>query len=293
MEENRRTEGEANREGEGAGEGNRSAGEDRFATLASNYDRWVGWDARLAKEMPFLMDCLSLAASGVRQRPGEPAAPRALDVGCGTGAHAIAIARAGWSVTGLDLSAAMLEQARTAENAARERHPGGGPAPASAVEWTEGDIRDESVLADQRFTAVLALGNALLSVGDEAAVHQALRSMISRVEAGGLLLLQYLNGTRIRREDRMVVKTSGPEVWLRHHFTAGEGIYFHSYILRQGESGWTAEVQKHELVDLPPEKIAALLHPSFAWIEIFDGLSGNPFEPERSDAIGVRALGRR
>jgi ubiquinone/menaquinone biosynthesis C-methylase UbiE len=37
---------------------------------------------------------------------------RLLDVGCGGGAHAVALAARGWSVTGVDVSAAQLELAR-------------------------------------------------------------------------------------------------------------------------------------------------------------------------------------
>src|ERR1051325_12140845 len=37
---------------------------------------------------------------------------RLLDVGCGGGAHAVAFAERGWTVTGVDLSHAQLELAR-------------------------------------------------------------------------------------------------------------------------------------------------------------------------------------
>lgn len=43
----------------------------------------------------------------LRARPGE----RVLDAGCATGEHALALARAGFAVTGVDLSAAMVRRA--------------------------------------------------------------------------------------------------------------------------------------------------------------------------------------
>ncbi len=47
-----------------------------------------------------------------------PAGASILDVGCGTGRHAVELARRGYAVTGLDLSAAMLAKAAEAASAA-------------------------------------------------------------------------------------------------------------------------------------------------------------------------------
>lgn len=243
-----------------------------------------------------------------------------LDAGCGTGAHAIALARLGYRVTGADRSAAMLAQASAtastadAEAAVRSaaaidpRAGGattgvsaagyGGAGSALAVEWVEEDILDLKVLRGRSFEAVLAIGNALLSLGHEdAAVERGLRALLGLVRPGGTLILQYLNGTKIRHCGRLVVKAQNPtgdpgEIWLRHHFAAGADLYFHSYVLRPEEEEWTAEVRSDRLVDLTPERIVPLLAPYFASIEIFEGLTGQPFRPEDSDAVGVRASGR-
>ncbi|MBL8360272.1 MAG: class I SAM-dependent methyltransferase [Rubrivivax sp.] len=55
-----------------------------------------------------------------------------LDVGCGTGGHAIELARRGLQVTGVDLSAAMLELAAAKAAPLGERAP----------RWIRGDARD-------------------------------------------------------------------------------------------------------------------------------------------------------
>lgn len=57
----------------------------------------------------------------------------ALDAGCGEGAEAIFLARAGWQVTAVDISAGVL--ARAAERA------GTGGASAERLQWVEADLR--------------------------------------------------------------------------------------------------------------------------------------------------------
>lgn len=251
---------------------------DRFASVAASYDRWVGWEPRLKKELPFLLASLPHGGS-------------VLDVGCGTGAHARALAAAGYRVTGLDRSTAMLQQARAVPE---------GP----AIEWIEGDIGQASHLGDRVFDAVLALGNVVPAFGDADAVRRGVEAMIARTAPGGVLILQYLNGERIRRQGRLVVKAltepaggaDGAEpqdaLWLRHHFESGGRLFFNSYRIRKSDGAWAAEAEVREYVDYPRVEIVPRLRTAFATVEIFAGLTGAPFDPEGSDSLGVRATGR-
>jgi SAM-dependent methyltransferase len=257
--------------------------QDRFASVAGCYDRWVGWEPRLKKELPFLLASL-------------PHGCTVLDVGCGTGAHARALAAAGYRVTGIDFSAAMLEQARAVPDS-------------PVIEWLEGDICQASPLGDRVFDAVLALGNVVPAFGDAAAVRQGVQAMGARTAPGGVLILQYLNSERIRRQGRLVVKaltepasatagslpeTAEPQdaLWIRHHFESGGRLFFNSYRIRRSGGAWTAEADVHEYIDYPREEIVPRLRDAFASVEAFDGLTGAPFDPEGSDSLGVRAMGR-
>jgi SAM-dependent methyltransferase len=58
---------------------------------------------------------------------------RALDVGCGEGADAIWLARAGWTVVGIDISGVALE--RAAQHASDTD-----PAAAARIEWRQADL---------------------------------------------------------------------------------------------------------------------------------------------------------
>ncbi len=71
-----------------------------FDAHAPIYDENV-FTKNTLKEVDFLIDELAL-------KPGAAI----LDVGCGTGRHAVELAKRGYNVTGIDLSAAMLKEAR-------------------------------------------------------------------------------------------------------------------------------------------------------------------------------------
>jgi SAM-dependent methyltransferase len=74
--------------------------------LGENYLRY-SFTKGTRQEVEFLLDLLDL-----------PEGARVLDVGCGPGRHLIALARAGLSVTGIDVSERLLEIARDAANEA-------------------------------------------------------------------------------------------------------------------------------------------------------------------------------
>ncbi len=270
--------------------------DDRYSPVAAHYDRWVGWEPRLRREMPFLTASL-------------PAGGTVFDAGCGTGVHARALARLGFRVTGLDQSAAMLAQARTAE---REAQPA---EDAPRVEWIEGDVADPAALAGRRFDAVLALGNVIPAMGDAEAIDRGVAALVARTAPGGVLILQYLNGDRIRARGRLVLKESSPadgtassaadgtaaqgtdadrplDLWLRHHFEADGRLWFHSYTLRREGGAWTAEVKVHDYHDLPRTRVGPVLRAAFDDVEFFDGLSGAPFDADESDSLGIRARRR-
>lgn len=131
-------------------------------------------------EVDFLIDALGLSAGAA-----------VLDVGCGTGRHAIELARRGYSVTGVDISAGMLEQAKKDAQAAGVE-----------VQWRQDDAT--SFTLSERFDAVICLCEGafgLLGRGDEP-IGQPL-AILRRVEASlkpsAKCLFTMLNGFAMAR----------------------------------------------------------------------------------------------
>ncbi len=78
-----------------------------FDIVAVAYENTIDWKARLSNEIPMLLKQLD--------RTGGD---RVLDLACGTGRHAVALAHAGARVVGIDNSREMIRAAR--QNAQRE-----------------------------------------------------------------------------------------------------------------------------------------------------------------------------
>lgn len=121
-----------------------------------------------------------------------------LDMGCGTGRHSIELAKRGFLVTGVDLSAKMIEVAR--QSAAESK---------VQVEWIESDARE--FIATTPFDAALCLcegGFGLADFAEEPVGHDLamLRSLFSALKPGAPFMLTALNGYAIIRQmtDEMV-----------------------------------------------------------------------------------------
>ncbi|MFC8240196.1 class I SAM-dependent DNA methyltransferase [Streptomyces chartreusis] len=109
------------------------------------------------------------------------AGPRVLDMGCGTGRDAARLHRAGRTVTGADLSEAMLAHART-------HHPG--------PVYVRADLRgfDLRELGGAAFDAVVCLDSSLLYCHTNDQLDGFLDSCRRALAPGGLLVAEMRNG---------------------------------------------------------------------------------------------------
>jgi len=130
---------------------------------------------------------IALEGPEVRRRLGLLAGRRALDLGCGTGRHALAMAAAGARVVGLDASPEMLAMAR----------PKPVPAP-GAVLWARHALPAPLPLPDRSFDRVV-LGLVAEHLAD---LPAALRESARVLRPGGRCVLSALHPDRIAAGQR-------------------------------------------------------------------------------------------
>ena len=137
------------------------------------YRRLIAWPERIRREWPLIEKTFAGAPSR-----------RVLEVGCGPGEHARALAEAGFEVVGLDRSEAMLAAATEA------------PLPPN-LRFVLGDMRRLDEHVEGPFGAALCLGNTLphLTSGEDLNVFAA--SLARVLAPGAPLLLQILGYDRI------------------------------------------------------------------------------------------------
>jgi 2-polyprenyl-3-methyl-5-hydroxy-6-metoxy-1,4-benzoquinol methylase len=151
-----------------------------FDSHSPKYDENV-FTRDTEREVRFLLELLAL-----------PRGAKVLDMGCGTGRHAIGLAAAGLELTGVDISAGMLDKARQkAEQAGVE------------VNWIQYDARKWQGSGD--FDAVLGLCEGaigLLEHSDDPWDRDVivLQNMAASLRPGGIIVITALNAGRPLRQ---------------------------------------------------------------------------------------------
>jgi len=113
---------------------------------------------------------------------------RLLDLGCGTGGHALRLAQRGHLVLGVDRSPEMLARARAKAVAARHSSP----------EFRQADIRKLDLR--KRFDAVLMMFTVLGYQLDDSDLLAALATVRRHLEPGGLFLFDVWHGPAVLAE---------------------------------------------------------------------------------------------
>ena len=125
-------------------------------------------DEQLLREVDFIEDSLSIERGGAL-----------LDLGCGTGRHAIELARRGYELVGFDLSLAMLARAG---DEAQER--------SAKLNFVQGDMREMTF--DEQFDGIYCW-NTTFGYFEEEKNIVVVERVRRALKTGGLLLLDVVN----------------------------------------------------------------------------------------------------
>ena len=119
---------------------------------------------------------------------------RVLDLCCGQGRHSIALAKTGLDVTGVDLSAEMLEIARqSAERAGVAPVNGGNAEGKAGLKLRQSDMRQLPDDFENQFDAVINMFSSFGYLESEDDDQQVLHQIAKSLKPSGKLLMDLLN----------------------------------------------------------------------------------------------------
>jgi len=258
---------------------------DFYDALAPMFDVMTDWEARLAAEGPFLQSVLA-----------EAGAKQVLDAACGSGGHALWLARQGYFVAGADVSPVMIALAQQKAAAAGLNVP-------FAVSDLA-NLQPANLEPSTAYDAVLCLGNSLPHLLTQAELVAALREMAGVLRPGGVLVLQNLNyDLRWQKQPRWFMAQGGVLdgqevlVWRFADYDLPAGrIAFHIALFRKDAPNWKVEV--HTTPQRPlfqADLVAALAEAGYVDVRAYGRMAAprEPFDVTRSaDLVMVAKNGR-
>jgi SAM-dependent methyltransferase len=131
-------------------------------------------------------------------RKHSPKASQILELGCGTGGHAVQFAQMGYAVHGVDLSSSMLTRAN-------ERKAALAPDISNRLSFDEGDAR--TLRTGKTYDVVLALFHVMSYQTSNSDLHAAFETAFEHLAPGGVFLFDFWYGP--------AVLTEKPEVRLK------------------------------------------------------------------------------
>ena len=254
----------------------------------SDYDTFVDWGKRLAREAPFFD--ARFAEHGVR---------RIIDVGCGSGMHALMWARKGLDVVGVDPDASMLAQAEANRAQAQADVDTAG----GSIRFVTGGFGDLASLGLGTFDAVTCTGNALPHVAGREGLRIALADFATVLRPGGIVVLHLLNhdrliSGRIRSIPPVVRETdAGTRVFLRvMDYTEGAILFDFVTMERPKDAwhsgaAWEVSSRRSAHTALPSDVLLpALAEAGFADVTRFGTHAGSAFDATKDESVIVVAV---
>jgi len=186
-----------------------------------------------------------LRAAGIFKGAGRIA----VDLGAGPGAHAIALAEAGYSVTAIDACAELLEELRAND---RDR----------AVCCVHADLTDLGRHCDRPADVVLCMGDTLTHLPSLASVDALFADVAEVLAPGGLFIATFRDyaSTTLEGDARFIPVRQAKSRILTCFLEYGDTtVRVHDLLHEWTESGWALRVSSYPKLRLSPESVRSTL----------------------------------
>ena len=249
----------------------------------SDYDTFVNWEARLARELPFFRRILD-----------EAGARHVIDVGAGSAHHSIEFASWGMVVDAVDPDDSMLAaaEANIAKAAMRIAKAGG------EIRLVRGGFGELAALGLGDADALTCTGNGLPHVRGRAGLREALADFAKVLRIGGVLVLHLLNHDRLlatRQRAIMPVVREVPEgtrVFLRVIDFPNEGGEFlgmdFATLVRDAAGEWSVASHRSAHTIITAQTLRSELElAGFEGVELLGGHDGHALSEADESVIAI------
>ncbi|OHD56468.1 MAG: hypothetical protein A2Y33_15175 [Spirochaetes bacterium GWF1_51_8] len=154
-----------------------------YQSVASFYDDMTGYT-----------EWESYSQDAIRSLISKYPSQSLLDSACGTGIYAIAGAKLGLRVTGVDIVPEMIDKAKINSHNAGVN-----------VDWNVGDIRHLDSAVTEQHDLVICMGNTIPHLLKDSDLQEACSSFYSSLNHGGALVLEFLNYPRILKFSERII----------------------------------------------------------------------------------------
>ncbi len=254
-----------------------------YDAFSQHYDRFVNWEERLAAETPFLRSELNQISAD------QGKALSILDTACGTGQHAIALAKADFQCTGADFSQEMVAAARRNAKKAGLK-----------MNFQQAGFGElATTFGQDRFDGLICLGNSLPHLLDPVSLADALADFKAVLRPGGKIILQNRNfdlvlAARVRWMPPQTYQ-EGEETWIFarfYDFDADGRLTFNIQILHnEGKGAFDQQVISTRLWPMKKDLLVDFLREAgFSDLGFFGNLEGDDYNPESSGNLVVTGI---
>jgi SAM-dependent methyltransferase len=232
----------------------------------------MGFYEQIARYYDYIFPTGESQLRFLKESAGAPPR-RILDVACGSGGYSVELAKAGYSVTGIDLDDKMIGLAvKRAESSGFE------------VDFVKCDMLDIGTALSGKFNLIFCIGNSIVHLRNPGEICLALKQVRDRLEGGGNVVLQTINYDRILELKVTALPTIKNEEadieFIRNYRYDGESnrILFNTVLTTGSMDGRVTFENTIELFPLTSrELLLALKETGFKEVELYGDFCSSPY----------------
>jgi SAM-dependent methyltransferase len=240
---------------------------------------WFDNDAFWRELYPFMFPQERIAKAGEQVAKAlaraKPPGKSALDLCCGPGRCAIALAKKGFSVTGVDRTKFLLDKALSRARAARVR-----------IEWVRQDMRD--FVRPNAFAFALSMFTSFGYFDDKREDTIVLENMFVSLQPGGVCLIDVIGKEQLARILQPSISTSLPDgsMLIQRPEIVDDWTRVRNewLLLRNGK---VKSFKFHHTIYSGQELRDRMEHAGFVDVKLYGNLDGDAYGPTAQRLIAV------